>query len=54
MGRYPPDVLIGPFTIFSSMDEVEQAAGVRYEIVWCGDALKMREQLMASRVSNAI
>jgi hypothetical protein len=31
------------------MDEAEQAAGVRYEIIWCGDALKMREQVMVKR-----
>lgn len=48
LGRYPPDVLIGPFLTFGSMQEVEQyATASRYEIIWCGDALTTREQIMA-------
>lgn len=50
LGRYPPDIPIGPYLTFASMDEAEQSAGSRYEIIWCGDALKVREQMMVSRV----
>jgi len=32
------------------MQEVEAtAAAMRADVVWCGDALRMREQLMAER-----
>jgi hypothetical protein len=50
LGRYPPDVPIGPYHTFSSMEEVEQSISPRYEIIWCGDALATRERLLAMRL----
>jgi len=46
LGRYPPDITIGPYMTFASMAEVEQFMP-RYDIIWCGDALRTREQLLA-------
>jgi hypothetical protein len=45
VGRYPPDIPIGPFGVFSSMEEAERAVTTKYDIIWCGDALKTREQV---------
>lgn len=49
LGREPPDIPIGPYSIFKSMDEVERAfPAARYEIIWCGKALEMREQMISA------
>lgn len=47
LGRYPPDVPIGPWMTFSTMEEVEQSISPKYEIIWCGDALATRERLLS-------
>ena len=47
LGRAPPDSPQMPYKVFSSMKEAESAAAARrYEIVWSGDALLTRLQML--------
>lgn len=50
IGRYPPDIPIGPYHTVSSMEEAEQfGVSNRYDLIWCGDALKTRQQALHGR-----
>ena len=49
LSRLPPDVSV-PYQPFPTMEEAEEVARAsRYEVVWCGPALAMREYLMAKK-----
>lgn len=47
LGRDPPDVAVR-YIAYPSLEEVESAAdSMRANVIWCGDAARTREQLMA-------